>query len=407
MRIALAHLRHAYTGGTERYLNELAAFLARRGHEVTIVCRSHEAAPHPGVHFVRLRPPVLGKTWRMLSFAWALERHTRRAGYDLVFGLGKTWTHDVVRLGGGSHATYLELLGRRRPSGVVRAFGALGARLNPKNLLALSIERRALAPGAYRRVIANSQMVRRDVVARYGIPEGDVATIHNGVDLERFHPERRALEGARLRAELGFLPGELVVLFLGSGYARKGLDLVLGAFPALLAAEARARLVVAGYDSSWKRYARRAKHAGLCAQARFLGGRRDPEALYAAADLFVLPTLYDPFANATLEALASGLPVVTSTSNGGAELLVHRREGSVIDVADGEQALARELLHWADPARRAAAGLAARALAERHAIASKLAETERLLEQVLEEKLRSGRLGTGAAQAIGTASRSR
>ncbi len=407
MRIALAHLRHAHAGGTERYLNELASFLANRGHDVTIVCRRHESAPHPSVRFTVLRSPALGKTWRMLAFARALDRHVLQAGYDLVFGLGKTWTHDVVRLGGGSHATYLELLGRGKPSGVVRELGQLGSRLNPKNLLALSIERRALRRGAYRKVIANSHMVRRDVIARYGIPEGDVATIHNGVDLERFHPARRAQEGARLRAELGFLPEELVVLFLGSGYARKGLDLVLGAFPALLASEARARLVVAGYDSSWKRYARRAKNAGLGAQARFLGGRRDPETLYAAADLFVLPTRYDPFANATLEALASGLPVITSTSNGGAELLTNRREGSVIDVAEGEQALARELLHWADPARRAAGAVATRALAERHAIASKLLETERLLEQVLEEKRRSGRLGAGPVHAIETASRSR
>lgn len=385
MRIALAHMRHAHTGGTERYLNELASFLAQRGHEVTIVCRRHEGAPHPNVRFAVLHRPALGKAWRTWSFARSLEAHLERHAYDLVFGLGKTWSHDVVRLGWGLHSRYLETLARF-PTGGPLERALARARLTLRNRVVQRIEERALAPGAYRRVITNSHRVGRDVRERYGIPEVALATIHNGVDLERFHPRLSAGSGAALRATLGFAPEHLVVLFLGTGYARKGLDYLLSAFPALRARAPEARLLVVGYDSAARRFARRAERAGLRPYVRFLGGRRDPEACYGAADLYVLPTRYDPFANSTLEALASGLPVITSETNGGAELIEHRRQGSVIALEEGVAALEEELVFWADPGRRRAGSLAARELALRHGVAAKLALTERLLFEVARER---------------------
>jgi UDP-glucose:(heptosyl)LPS alpha-1,3-glucosyltransferase len=389
MRIALAHMRHAHSGGTERYLNELAAFLARRGHEVTIVCRRHEAPPHPSVRFVVLHGFALGKSWRTWSFARSLAAHLERHDYDLVFGLGRSWSQDVVRLGWGLHARYLESL-RRFPSGSALARAWRGASHALRDRVWQRIEERALAPegpGAPRRVITNAHRVAREVRERYGTPETALATIHNGVDLERFHPKLRDGPGARLRESLGLEREDLVVLFLGTGYARKGLDLVLAAFPALLARAPRARLVVAGYDSSASRWAREVERAGFAPHARFLGGRRDPEVCYAAADLYVLPTRYDPFANSTLEALAAGLPVITTSANGGSELLEHRRQGSVIELERGAGALEEELLFWADPARLREGAREARELARRHGIESKLAETERLLADVARERL--------------------
>ena len=143
----------------------------------------------------------------------------------------------------------------------------------------------------------------------------------------------RAGAGAALRAELGFAAGEPVVLFLGTGYARKGLDLLIDAFPALLAREPRARLLVVGYDSARASFEQRARELGIAGRVTFSGGRADPEAWYTAADLYALPTRYDPAAYTTLEALASGLPVITSTTNGAGELIEPRVQGSLVDVA--------------------------------------------------------------------------
>lgn len=380
MRLALTHLRHAKTGGTERYLDRLAAYLAARGHGVTILCRSHAAPPHPAVHFEVLHGLALGGAWRTWSFARAVERHLTRADYDLVFGLGRTWTQDVLRLGGGCQRTYLELAHAATLTQCERWTGG-GAW---KHALALRIEERALTRSSAH-VIVNSAMVRRDVQRRHGVPDERLTTIHNGVDLAHFHPRLRATVGKAKRAELGLAAGECAILFLGSGYARKGLDLVLEAFPLVLAARPEARLVVAGFDSARASFEARAAELGLAGRARFLGGTLAPAELYAAADLYVLPTRYDPFANSTLEALAAGLPVVTSATNGGAELL-GEAEGAVIDVSAGAGPLAEALVRWSERERRHTGAQAARALAERHGDEAKFAATEALLERLAERR---------------------
>ncbi|MBI5365175.1 MAG: glycosyltransferase family 4 protein [Planctomycetes bacterium] len=387
MRVALVHMRHAHTGGTERYLNQTAAFLAERGDDVTIVCRSHEAPPHPAVQFEELRPIAIGATARMKTFAKAVEKHVKAARYDVVYGLGKTWTHDVIRLGGGCQATYLELAHEATLEPWERALRLKDG----KHEAALEIEAKALAKGAYRRVVVNSKLVGDDVVRRHGVPKEKVALIYNGVDVERFTPALRATKGAELRQELGLPADERVVLFLGSGYGRKGLDIVLDAFAqvarAAKAAKAgTAHLLVVGYDSGAVRWEARAKELGLANVVRFLGGRRDTETCYAAADLYVLPTRYDPFANTTVEALASGLPVITTTTNGASELIVEGQCGSVLPRADDVPALARALATWLAPARLESGALAARKLAEQHSARSKCAQSAAVLDAVLKEK---------------------
>ena len=219
MHVALVHMRHASIGGTELILEKLSRQLVERGHRVTIICRSHVEPAHAAIQFVVLRSLTVGSTWRMWAFAKAVERHLRKTPYDVVLGLGKTWTHDVLRTGGGSHATYIERMravdrGSWRDAAWQRGL---------KDRLALNIERRAFAHGAYRRVIANSTLVRDDVCRRYSIPPELVDVIYNGVDLARFHPRLRSQAGI-LRKELGAELSDFVYLFLGKGFARKGLE---------------------------------------------------------------------------------------------------------------------------------------------------------------------------------------
>ncbi len=382
VRVALTHLRQSGTGGTERYLNQLAAHLAERGHAVTIVCRSHETPPHPAVQFAVLRNAALGGAWRMWAFARAVERHLRTAAYDVVLGLGRCWTQDVLRLGGGCHQSYLD--------------AAHGVTLRPwerllrpgrlKNRVTLSIEARALRAGAYARVITNSEMVKHDVMRRYAVPQEQIVVIYNGVDLERFHPRQRAHGGNALRHACGFTDDDTVLLFLGTGYGRKGLGRVLDAFPPLLAGRPRAQLLVVGYDSARPGFERQAAALGISARVHFLGGRRDPEVCFAAADLYVLPTYYDPFANSTLEALASGLPVITTTTNGASEVLTHHVHGSVLSAHADRDALVRELLFWSDRQRLRDSQAAVRGLAERYPQADTVAASARVLEQCVAEK---------------------
>jgi UDP-glucose:(heptosyl)LPS alpha-1,3-glucosyltransferase len=188
-----------------------------------------------------------------------------------------------------------------------------------------------------------------------------VHVIHNGV------PVLAAERGARekVRAELGFGPADFLVLFAGSGWDRKGLRHAIAAVNGL---KIPATLLVAG----------RGEQGGLPASSRVkvLGPLPADRmrATFAAADVFVLPTLYDPFSNASIEALAAGLPVITTTANGFAEILERGVEGDVVEPGD-LTALKSAIESWADPKRRE--GIRARLIekAGQHSVEQNLART--------------------------------
>ena len=362
MRIALTHLRHAQAGGTERYLDQLARALAERGDEVTILCRSHEEPPHPAVRFVELRQGALGRGMRLWRFERAVAAHLDAHDYDVVYGLGRTTHQDIIRLGGGTWALYLE---RAMPADRPRWQRLLGRDLLTDRLC-LGLERRALGPGGTPLVVCNSHLIADEIQHRYGTDPQRIRVVHNTVDCARFTPELRATAGRELRHEWGFADDHVVALFLGSNYRRKGLDRVLRTFAVVAGDRATARLAVVGYDRDIAAWQRRATALGIGDRCVFAGGRRDTERCYAAADCYLLPTRYDPFANTTLEALASGLPVITTDGNGGSEVL-DPDCGSVVPWRDDDDgALEAAMRHWLDPVQACGATDRARRRALEH-----------------------------------------
>lgn len=376
-------MRHARVGGTERFLNAIASHLAQQGHEVVIVCRRHVQSPHPDVRFEVLHGFALGSAWRAWGFARAVERHVQTAGYDLVFALGKTWSHDLLRSGGGCHQTYIDRAHRFVKTPLERALG-VGAL---KNRAALAIEQRAMAPDGARRIIAISEMVKRDIIERHGFPAERVEVIYNGVDTERFRPELRASAGAELRASLGWNDDHIVTLFLGQGYGRKGLSRLFSAIAPLAEKRAELRVAVVGREHRQAEWERQAAALGLGDRVVFLGERSDPETCFAASDLYVLPTHYDAFAFSVLEALATGLAVITTDQAGACELL-SEAEGRVVGADGPYEELTAALQVWLDKDRLAAAVVPARALAERHTMERTLEHTSRVIADVAAETSR-------------------
>jgi UDP-glucose:(heptosyl)LPS alpha-1,3-glucosyltransferase len=286
----------------------------------------------------------------VLAFSHAAAAATRE-GFDLVQSFSRTRHQDVFRAGGGSHADYL-----------ARCHGPAGARirrLSPRHATLLWIERQIFRDPS-QTVLCNSILVRDQIASRYHVPAARLEVIRNGVDLARFHPDRRGNEGARLRGQLA-AGSHTVWLFAGSGFPRKGLDVALGALAATRDREAV--LWVAGRDdpARWQALAAR---LGVRDRVHFLGPRGDMEALYAAADGLLLPTRYDAFANVCLEAAAAGIPVVTSGANGAREIA--GEAGIVVEEPEDVAGFARALDALADPSLRSARGKAARALAEPH-----------------------------------------
>ncbi|MEQ1854683.1 MAG: glycosyltransferase family 4 protein, partial [Chthoniobacteraceae bacterium] len=204
-------------------------------------------------------------------------------------------------------------------------------------------------------------MVKDEIIRHFGTASEHVHVIHTGV------PASVADPGARgeARKELGISEGELMVFFAGSGWARKGLRYAIEAVNAL---KIPAALVVAGKgESRGLPASKRVKFLGPLAQTRM---RR----MFAAADVFVLPTLYDPFSNACLEALAAGLPVITTSANGFAEIIERGVEGEVVEPGDSK-AITVALEKWSDPKRRD--DIRARLIenAKKHSVEHNLART--------------------------------
>jgi UDP-glucose:(heptosyl)LPS alpha-1,3-glucosyltransferase len=367
MRLAIVRQRYNPFGGAERFIERAVRGLQAEGATVTILSRRwSSAATGPGQPQLLLCNPFhIGRLWRDASFAHAACALLARERFDLVQSHERLACCDVFRAGDGVHRQWLAHRSR-----IQRPLARLATALHPFHRYVLWAERRMFASPRLRAVICNSQMVREDILRHFPIPAERLHVIYNGVDLAQFHPGLRAAHRAPERTRLGIGPADYVYLFVGSGFARKGLPQLLRAFAA--AAPAGAHLVVAGADRDLRAAASQAARLGCAARVHLLGGVADVRPLYGAADAFVLPTLYDPFPNAALEALASGLPVLTSTQSGAAEFIEPGRNGFVCDALDAP-ALARGLAALAalDPgeaaeaARRAVQSLSIEAMAGR------------------------------------------
>ena len=256
------------------------------------------------------------------------------------------------------HAEWLEI---RRAAAAPLA--RLGIALNPYHRYVCTAERRMFAHPRLRAVICNSNMVREEIRRRFGVAPAKLHVIYNGVDLEYFHPRHRGALRAAARAELGVAEGEVLFAFVGSGFARKGLDAAIRALAACGPyAGAPYRLAAAGRDRDAARYVAQADAAGLGGRVQLQGGRPDVRPLYAAADCFILPTRYDPFPNTVLEALAMGLPAIVGRRSGAAEIVRHGENGWICDPED-VSGLARLMREAASAAREGSAEISLRAAA--------------------------------------------
>jgi UDP-glucose:(heptosyl)LPS alpha-1,3-glucosyltransferase len=351
VRVALVIERFGPTkGGVERAASNVVAELATREIDLTVVCREADTAVPGGVALDAVGGPRFWQPLRVLAFPRRARAATR--GYDVVHSFSRTRHQHIYRAGGGSHAAYMEQM---------YASPRL-QRLSPRHRVILAIEE-AVFRDARQIVQCNSQGVADEIAARYDVPRERLFTLYNGVDTLRFNPERRAARGGPIRTALG-TEGP-VALFVGHGFARKGLQ---RAIDGLADAGGKAHLLVVGRDDP-RPYREQARRRGVEQRVLFLGPRLDIPELHAAADLFILPTHYDAFSNACLEAMASGLPVATTPTNGAAELIEPGVSGWICEqdfspafagIEDGER-----LQQMGAAARRRAESLTWRAHAER------------------------------------------
>lgn len=322
MKLALVRQKYTPFGGAERFVERALAALRNRGADVTIIARNWQGDAGPG--FLRCNPFYMGRTWRDAGFARCVRKIIAGGRFDLVQSHERIPGCDIYRAGDGVHATWLELRNRARGVPPWLTFP-----LSPWHRYTLAVEAAMFRHLDLKAVICNSAMVRDDIATRFPTAASKLHVIYNGVDLDHFHPGLRNEHRTRIRAEMGIGGDVPLILFVGSGFERKGI-------PALLNALARmerrdAELLVVGRDRKERAMRELAARLKLADRVRFVGAQRDVRPYYGAADCFALPTIYDPMPNAALEALACGLPVVTSSTCGAAELIRPGVNGHVCD----------------------------------------------------------------------------
>jgi UDP-glucose:(heptosyl)LPS alpha-1,3-glucosyltransferase len=345
LKIALVHKRLDLKGGTERDLYLTAEGLRNLGHEVHLFCS--EFAVHVPAGVVAHPVPVMpfGRTARLWSFAFNGLRTAASAHCDVIVGFGRILKQDVLRCGGGSHRHFLKQLGaeggwRRRA----------WQNLSIYHQSVLAIERLQYSVEGFKKIIAVSGKVKDELMRIYSIPEHRIRVIYNGVDPTRFTPNRREKARVVIRDQWGIPRAAAVVLFIGSGFQRKGLDRLLSFWqsPRLQ----KTWLLVVGDDAGMAHYKKLAETVG---QGRivFTGRQTDVESYYAAADLMALPAVQEAFGNVVLEALSSGLPVLVSREVGAAEVLSGALLQGIVDKPEDPIELERKLValleHAADP----------------------------------------------------------
>ncbi len=363
MRIALIRKTYTPFGGAERHVAQFIEALRSRGDDVHIYATRWQDAPKSSenvwVHHV---PVVRFTRWtEAWSFAVRASRMAADGGHDIVHSFDRVQSCDVYRAGDGVHREWLQRRRDAKPSWkrVLPSF-------NPLHRVYLTLERR-LFEGGCRAAIANSQRGKSEILKHYRADPERIRVIYNGVDLDRFRPPDAEVRG-KARERAGLTENDHAVLFVGSGFARKGLETAVRAMAHLSPrSSGRTVLLVVGRGDATP-YTRLAVSLGLGDCVRIVGPTTDVMPWYHAADLLLLPTLYDPFANVCLEALACGLPVVTTTANGAAEVLT-QDTGVVVDDAQDSESVARgveTVLRWGRTHSEMCRGVAGRFPQERY-----------------------------------------
>lgn len=380
-------------GGAERSVLDLCTSLANEGHEVHVYTEQWDEQDQ-GVHFHRIKTVPFPKSLRLLSFAIRATRAIEKGGYDLTLGVGNTLRADILQPRGGVHWAWFWRSLKAYDSPFIYGLKLLGRILSPKQWVGAWVEGAPYRSRNLSYIIAISDMIKQDMVHWYKIPEERIVVDYTRVDLERFHPRNRQYRGEIRRKHA--LGEEFVILFVSNNYKMKGLGYLIKALAKLKREGCPPfRLLVLGKDRQGP-FTRLAKRAGVSEEVVFVGSTEEPEKYYGAADLLVHPTFYDACSRVVLEAMASGLPVITTESNGASGMVTDGREGFVIEDPRDIETFSKRIAFFWDEERRREVSSRCRNRIERYIAERDYPSIGDLLQRYIDKKeKRSGRGPSG------------
>lgn len=374
MKIAIVRQKFVLYGGAEQFVQGYIHQMAEAGHDVHIFANQWSPSNHPNIHLHHVPTFKLNSFIRTLSFAWFAAKAVGKEPFDIIQSHEKTWKQDVYRVGDGCHKEWLEQRKRFIP-----ALKSLFLSFNPFHQLILKLEKNLFESGQCRKFIAISQMVKNNILKHYHCPQENISVVYNGVDLQRFHPENKNRYREKIRNELGIPENSILILFVGSGFERKGLKSLLQATQYLQSDNWQ--LLIMG-KGKWSKYLQFAPE-NLRSHIIYKEPVPDIEKYYSAADIFALPSVYEPFGNANLEALASGLPVITTRHCGAADIIQHGHDGLIVETPESSKEIAENINRLFEPALRQSMNQNGRALAEQFSVEKNTREMLKVYQEIV------------------------
>ncbi len=374
LKIALIRQRYTAFGGAERFVERALKALSRQNSDLTLITRKWEGKPTLfKVHLIA--PFYIGRTWRDWSFSHGVRKHLQASRYDLVQSHERIAGCDIYRAGDGVHREWLKQRHR-----ILTATERIAQKASPYHSYLLSAEQKMFTHKRLKAVICNSKMVSDEIQHYFNIPEEKLHVIYSGVDTELFHTALKEEHRSALRLQYDIPEHAPLFLFVGSGYQRKGLAILIDAMKQL---PDSCHLIVIGKDKRQAYYQHSITPKELQTRIHFAGPQKNVQAYYGMADVLVLPTLYDPFPNVILEAMACGLPVITSFKSGGSDFIQNGINGFTCDALDLEK-LVTHMHTLLDSDTREAMGLANRIKIKPYTLDHMANKLHRLYETLLD-----------------------
>jgi UDP-glucose:(heptosyl)LPS alpha-1,3-glucosyltransferase len=353
-------------GGCSTYITDLARRLLADRHEVHLyACSWDQQAMPAGLRFHPLPAPRGPRFYRPWRFGRSCVAALRGAGHDITVGFDKTWGQDILYPQGGLHAASAEYNLKKYRTPAVRGLARLCKWLDLAHWSYLRLEKKQYLESGRTLIVVNSHLVRSHFERFYGVRPENLHVVRSSIDPERFPESDRPKKRLEFRDAWDIAAHEAVGLFAAINYRLKGLEPLLHAVQTLVQQHTKNdrrcpfRLVVAGGSAnrSWQNLAKR---LGIADHVRFIGLCRDMRSAYFGADFLLHPTFYDPCSLVALEALACGLPVITTRANGASELMKPLQEGYVLEDPHDHERLAWCIGQLLNPEKRLACAQAAR-----------------------------------------------
>jgi UDP-glucose:(heptosyl)LPS alpha-1,3-glucosyltransferase len=398
MRLAITFQRvDPSKGGAETYVADLLHRLVAAGHDTTLIASEWKVEALPStLRFVKIEPGGFTRSQRIANFAKDAETAMREGSFDCALGFINTWSQDILVPQGGVHEASLGANAMRFSAGWKRSLYLASKKLNPRWWgLYRRIEKAQYSPDRSTRCVAVSHMVARDVARFHHVPANRIRVIPNAIDAARLSVPDPQESRRMVRKRHGLAEDALVALFVAHNFRLKGL-------PPLLEAMAERRdkrpvhLLVCG-GGKIPPMQRLVDRLRLSKVVHLVGFAPSVKDYFHAADFFVLPSYYDPCSLVVFEALACGLPVITTTCNGAGEVMTQGREGFVISTPDDRPAMIAALDQMSDDELRREMSKNAVVLGREQSLDRHVSRLLEFCEEVAAEKRSAGLKGMRGA----------